>query len=86
MKDEWLTKQLDMLFVKDVITEYGGDQHLIGIFEVGLNEDGELKQVRLSEWVQVLTQYFNRRYGIEKAENIMKKLLSESLIGDNTIH
>lgn len=86
MNDEWQTKQQDMLFVQDVISEFGGDEHLIGIFEIGLTDSGEVKHVRIAEWVQVLTQYFQRRYGYEQAEYIMKKILSESLIGENTLH
>lgn len=86
MNNEWQPKPQDMLFVQDVISEYGGDEHLIGIFEVGLSETGEVKQVRIAEWVQIVTQYFQRRYGHKQAEHIMKKILSESLIGGNTIH
>ena len=85
MNDKWQTKSQDMLFVQDVISEFGGDEHLIGIFEVCLTEKGEVN-VRIAEWVQVLSQYFQRRYGYDQADYIMKKILSESLIGENTIH
>lgn len=84
--DEWQTKQEDMLFVKEVISHFGGDEHLIGIFEIGFSETGELQKIRLSEWVQLLTQHFQFRYGKEKADFIMRKVISESFIADNTVH
>ncbi len=86
MQNEWQTKQQDMLFVKEVISHFGGSDHLIGIFEIGFNEDGEPQQVRLSEWLNILTQHFQRRYGDEKAEYIIRKVISESVISGNTLH
>lgn len=84
--DEWQTRQEDMLFVKEVISHFCGDEELIGVFEVGFTEQGELKHVRLSEWVQLLTQHFNLRYGSEKADFIMRKVISENFVADNTVH
>tara|TARA_B110000879_G_scaffold196253_1_gene265721 strand:+ start:346 stop:606 length:261 start_codon:yes stop_codon:yes gene_type:complete len=86
MNNEWQTKQQDMLIARDVIAQFGGDNHFIGIFEMGMDDEGNLKEVRLSEWVLVLTRHFRRRYGQKEGDFVMKKIISESFVDGHTLH
>lgn len=86
MKQDWSTKKQDMYIAKEVISQYGGDEGLLGIFEVLTDSKGNVSEVRLAEWVKVLVNHYRTIYGEEKGDFVMKKVVSSCLINGKTIH
>ena len=86
MNQEWLTQNQDMNIAREIINQYGGDDSLLGIFEVEMDPEGKILNVKLSEWVVVLTQYFRKRYGEDSGDSVMKRVMSLCMINDQTIH
>jgi hypothetical protein len=86
MSEYWPTKLHDIQVAREVIAEFGGDQALLGIFEMETDLHGMIKKVRLSEWVQVLINYYREQYGDEMGDTIMKKIVTLCIIDTQTIH
>ena len=87
MIDSWRTKRQDMFIAREIIAEYGGEEGLLGIFEMEMDRiTGNIQKVRLSPWMQALIKHFRMVYGADKGDDITRKVLAQCLINDNTIH
>ena len=84
--DDWGTKSEDLYVTRQVIAEFGGDETLLGIFEVVTDEHGQFQTARLAEWVCVLIKHFRNLYGESEGDQIMKRVVSNCLIDGQTIH
>ncbi len=83
---EWLTENKDMHVAREVISQYGIDEAVGAIFEMQVDFDGNVQQVKLSEWVLVLTKYFRTCYGDEQGDMIMQKVISSCIVNGHQIH
>lgn len=86
MTNTWTTEQQDMYFARQVIAEHGGEDTLLGIFEMEMDIEGHLKQVRLSPWVMILIKHFRKVYGEEQGDFVTKKVMSCCMVNGQTVH
>lgn len=86
INEEWLTKNKDMYVAREVIAQYGIKEALNAIFEMQINYQGAVQDVRLSKWVVVLTKYFRNCYGDETGDQVMQKVISSCIIDGHAIH
>lgn len=86
MNEEWPTEYQDMYIAREIIAEYGGDESVLGIFEMEMDPQGLVQKVKLSEWILRLIGHFRTVYGLEHGDFILKKVISGCLIDGQTIH
>ena len=86
MNQNWPTKYQDMVIAREIIAEYGGDEGLLGIFEMETDFQGQVQNVKLSEWILKLMGYFRSLYGDEQGDLIVKRVISSCMINGQTIH
>lgn len=86
MNQEWLTKAQDLSEFEEITALFGGEEKLLGIFDIGTDLMGNIHKVGLSEWVLVVIKHFRERYGKDKGDFVIKKVISSSIINNKTIH
>ena len=75
-----------MQFAREVIAEFGGEEELLGIFEMETDKLGNVKKIKLAEWVMVLIQHYRLLYGNEEGDHIMKKVVTNCIVDNQTVH
>lgn len=85
--NEWPTKENDLKAASAIMMKYQelNDAQSLGLFEVAVNE-GKDPDVRLSEWVIEMVDYFQEQYGAEQGEFVTRLVVGKYLTAGHTIH
>lgn len=88
MRDsEWSLSEKDIEVLELITSRHleKNEGQPLGIFEVkiGLHEKIDIK---MSEWMSEIFDYFVKQYGQKFATQFIKKMVSDSIIGGETIH
>jgi hypothetical protein len=88
MYNEWPTEAFDLASAAEIVERYQelNDGKPLGVFEMVVNEDDEQVDLRLSDWVVELIDYFHREYGLEQGDYVAKMVVNRMLISGETIH
>ena len=90
MPRNWMTKNGDLRVAADIIKKYLGTQQSngsLGLFEITLSDgDEDTPDIRLSEWVVEMAEYFYQLYGKEQGDFVTQMVLSKCLTSGHTIH
>jgi hypothetical protein len=88
MYNEWPTEEFDLASAAKIVERYRelNDGQPLGVFEMVVNEDDEQVDLRLSDWVVELIDYFHHEYGLEQGDYVAKMVVNRMLISGETIH
>jgi hypothetical protein len=88
MYNEWPTEAFDLASAAEIVERYKdlNDGKQLGVFEMVVNANDEQVDLRLSDWVVELIDYFHREYGLEKGDYVAKMVVNRMLISGETIH
>jgi hypothetical protein len=86
MNKNWLTENKDMYVAREVISQYGIEEAMNAIFEMQVDYDGNVKKIKLSQWVLVLTKYFRNCYGNDNGDVVMQKVISSCIVNGHQVH
>lgn len=88
MKKKWLTKEKDMHLAQMFMEEYARmhQVEVLGLVEVFLNQSQKRMDFRVSNWITALAEKFNEMYGAEKADYIIRKVITDCMVKEQTLH
>lgn len=85
MGECWLTKEDDLKVASEIIGKYLDmyEDEALGIYEIDMTYSPNL---RVSDWVIELTDYYQNKYGQEQGDQIMQWVLSACIVNGESIH
>lgn len=87
MKNEWPTRENDLLVASEIINKYidFNDGEPVGLLEMIFRQQ-QLLEVKLPDWLVELSEHFTSLYGNEHGNYVTKRILSRCFLGDHTLH
>ncbi len=87
MTDKWLTKENDLHYAESIIQKYMelNEGRPLSLFEVIIEEARPI-DLRISEWLQELSEHYEAKYGADQGEFITCQVVSSCITHGQTIH
>lgn len=87
MSKNWPTKANDLDAAASIIRKYVAlnEDRSLGIFEVDVSDQDGL-DLRISDWILELAEYFYQLYGKEQGDFVTKMVVSKCITNGHSIH
>ncbi len=89
MQKYWPTEFNDMVEAQSIIERYLAVREVVSldIMEITFDkEKQELIDIKLPEWVSLLSDHFENEYGLKQGQLITEKVITRILLRGETIH
>jgi hypothetical protein len=88
MNRKWLTKDKDIHIANLIMMNYADSTKTdaITLFELVLDKKAKRMGFQLASWVVKLSDCFIKMYGVEQGDFVVRQIISNCFIGEQTVH
>lgn len=83
---KWPTKNQDMQIANLIMEEYAQDNNTLGLFELYVDQRTKRMNFRLASWVRALSVQFASMYGKNQGDFVTRKVLTNCIRHEQTLH
>ncbi|MCX7114857.1 MAG: hypothetical protein NTW08_02950 [Gammaproteobacteria bacterium] len=87
MSKTWVTKTRDLLLAEEIMSQYKEmNQTGLALFELVVDLSEKKMTYEVSPWVIELATQFKSLYGEEQGEHITRKIISDCIRDNHSVH